>query len=109
MRIPRDWQPALEEKRLLILSCFPRHLRRPTAVAAEQRNDLVAKLANQVFIAHAALGGRTGAFARNLVAVGKPLLTLYSPANENLLDMGSQSARLSTIPPYQMEITSHGA
>ena len=109
MRIPHDWQPALEEKRLLILSCFPKHRRRPTAVAAEQRNDLVANLANQVFIAHAALGGRTEAFARKLVAAGKPLLTLDSPANKNLVDLGSQDVRPSTIPPYQMEITSHGA
>ena len=109
MRIPADWQPALEEKRILILSCFPGHRQRPTAGAAEQRNDLVASLASQVFIAHAALGGRTEALARKLAAVGKPLLTLDSPANKNLVDMGSQGVQLSAIPPYQMEITSHGA
>ncbi len=97
MRIPRDWQTALEEERLLILSRFPRHQRRPTTEAAEQRNDLVANLANQVFIAHAALGGRTESFARKLAAAGKPLLTLDSPANKNLVDMGSQGVRPSTM------------
>ena len=46
MRIPADWRPALEEGRLLVLSPFPPHQRRPTAKAAEQRNDLVADLAS---------------------------------------------------------------
>ena len=109
IRIPADWRPALEEELLLILSRFPKHRRRPTAEAAEQRNDLVANLANQVFIAHAALGGRTEAFARKLAAAGKPLLTLDSPANKNLVDMGSRGVRASTIPLHQMEITSQGA
>ena len=90
MPIPRDWQPSLEEERLLILSRFLRHRRRRTAEPAEQRNDLVANLVNQVFMAHAALGGRTEAFARKLVAADKPLLTLNSMANKNLVDMGSR-------------------
>ena len=94
MRIPRDWQPALEEGRLLILSRFPRHRQRPTAEAAAQRNDLVANLANQVFIAHAALGGRTEAFARKLAAAGKPLLTLDSPANKNLVPFPDRFTRI---------------
>ena len=97
MPIPRDWQPSLEEERLLILSRFLRHRRRRMAAPAEQRNDLVANLANQVFIAHAALGGRTEAFARKLVAADKPLLTLNSMANEKLVDMGSRGVRPSTM------------
>ena len=109
MRIPRDWQPALDDGRLLVLSPFPDTARRPTAELAAQRNNLVASLASRVFIAHAAPGGRTEAFARKLVAAGKPLLTLDSPANKNLVDLGGQGVRLSTTPPYQMEITSHGA
>ena len=102
MRIPRDWPPALEEERLLILSRFPRHQRRPTTEVSEQRNDLVANLANQVFIAHAALGGRTEAFARKLAAVGKPLLTLDSPANKNLVDRGSPGVRpgMMSVPLF---------
>ena len=89
MRVPRDWRPALDESRLLILSPFPATVRRPTAKLAAQRNDLVADLAAQVFIAHAAPGSKTEAFARKLAANGKPLLTLDSPANENLVKMGA--------------------
>ena len=97
MRIPRDWQPGLEEGRLLILSRFPRHRRRPTADTAGQRNELVASLAARVFIAHAAPGSRTEAFAQKLAAAGKPLLTLDSPTNDNLVDMGSHGVRPRTI------------
>ena len=90
MRIPIDWRPAFEEERLLILSPFPSHQRRPTVETAGRRNDLVADLAYQIFFAHAAPGGKTEAFARRLLAVGKPILTLDSPANLNLVDLGSR-------------------
>ena len=53
----------------------------PSSVLAAQRSDLVADLAAQVFIAHAAPGGKTEAFARKLAESGKPLLKLDSPAN----------------------------
>ncbi len=58
MRIPRDWHPALDDGRLLVLSPFPTAVRRPTTEVAAQRNGLVARLAHRVFIVHAALGGR---------------------------------------------------
>ena len=34
MRIPRDWRPALDQDRMLILSAFPTTRRRPTAALA---------------------------------------------------------------------------
>ena len=89
MRLPHDWRPALDKGRLLVLSPFPATARRPTAELAAQRNDLVALLAAQVFIAHAAPGSKTEAFALKLAATGKPLLTLGSPANANLVRMGA--------------------
>ena len=85
MRIPRDWRPALDEDRLLILSLFPATIRRPTTKLSAQRNDLVASLASRVFIAHSAAGSKTEAFSRKLIAEGKPLLTLESPTNANLV------------------------
>ena len=94
MRIPRDWHPALDEGRLIVLSPFPTTARRPTAELAAQRNCFVAELAQRVFIAHAAPGSKTEAFARKLIESGKPLLTLDSPANENLVVMGSRTVQL---------------
>ena len=67
---------------MLVLSPFPSSQRRPTVELAAQRNDFVANLAVQVFIAHAAPGSKTEDFARELAAAGKPLLTLDSRAND---------------------------
>ena len=90
MRIPRDWRPALDDGRLLVLSPFPATARRPTVELASQRNELVVSLANRVFIAHAAPGSKTEEFAHKLIESGKPLLTLDSPANANLAEMGGR-------------------
>ena len=76
---------------MLVLSPFPASRRRPTTELAAQRNDLVAGLAHVVFIAHASDGGKTEAFARKIVDSGKPLFTLDSPANANLLALGARS------------------
>lgn len=91
MRIPRDWRPALDDGRLLVLSPFPATVRRPTAELAAQRNELVASLASRVFIAHTARGSKTEAFACRLADAGKPMLTVDSPANEHLLEAGVQT------------------
>lgn len=66
-------------------------LRRPTAQSAARRNELVAALARRVLFIHAAPGSKTEAFARKFAASGKPLLTLASPANENLVGMGAEA------------------
>ena len=97
MRIPRDWRGPLNEGRLLVLSPFLGTVRRATAESAAQRNGLVASLAAQVFIAHAAPGSKTESFARKLATAGKSLLTLDSPTNDNLVDMGGHGVRPSTI------------
>lgn len=109
MRVPRDWRAALNENRLLILSPFPPTRRRPTTKLAAQRNDLVADLAARVFIAHAAPGGKTEAFARRLAESGKPLLTLDSPANGNLVAMGAEIVRPGTQPLDLEELVLRGA
>ena len=90
MQVPRDWRGPLKEGMLLVLSPFSATVRRATPESAAQRNELVADLARQVFITHAAPGSKTEALAREIDTAGKPLLTLDNPANNNLVDMGSQ-------------------
>ena len=66
----------------------------------------MADLAQRVFIAHAAPGSKTEAFAHKLADTGKPLLTLDSLSNANLVEMGADvfdPARNLT------ELISHGA
>ena len=106
MRIPRDWRPALDDGRLLVLSPFPATARRPTAELAAQRNDLVADLAQRIFIAHAAPGSKTEAFARKLIESGKPLLTLDSPANTSLMEMGAQEVGSALLELKRQELNS---
>ena len=101
MRIPSNWRPALDRGRLLILSPFPTTVRRPTAKLSAQRNDLVASLASRVFIAHAAAGSKTEAFARRLADSGKPLLTLEGAANGNLMGMGATSFLIEAAKIHQ--------
>ena len=107
MRVPSDWRTAMDGDRLLVLSPFPSTRRRPTAELAAQRNDLVGDLSHRVFIAHAATGSKTEAFARKLAASGKPLLTLDSPANANLGRMGAtaitaEPGHLSQLVPRRV-------
>lgn len=93
MRIPRDWRPALDAGRLLIISPFSGAYRRPTAKLAASRNRFVASLAKCVFITHATPNGNIETLAREIVTTGKFLLTLPSPANANLLALGAQPVK----------------
>ena len=54
-------------------------------------------LAQQIFIAHAAPGSETEAFAHKLAATGKSLLTLDGPANANLVGLGARLVRTQRI------------
>ena len=57
-RIPPDWKKPLADGRLLILSIFSQTESRITADLAARRNELVAALADQVFVAYGTPGGR---------------------------------------------------
>jgi predicted Rossmann fold nucleotide-binding protein DprA/Smf involved in DNA uptake len=56
-RVPPDWKKPLTAGRLLILSAFTATANRISAALAARRNDFVAALADEVFIAHATAGG----------------------------------------------------
>jgi predicted Rossmann fold nucleotide-binding protein DprA/Smf involved in DNA uptake len=57
-RIPQDWKQPPADGRLLILSIFPSTESRITAGLATRRNEPVAALADEVYVAHATPGGR---------------------------------------------------
>lgn len=90
MRVPREWRAAIEAGRLLILSGHEERIRRPTARTAEARNRMVAALADRVFVAGAAPGGRLHALAREIVARGQPLACFDHPYNHDLLLIGAE-------------------
>ena len=54
-RIPAAWRPALEAGRMLVLSMF--HARRASSQTINRRNEIVAELADELFIPYAQPGG----------------------------------------------------
>jgi predicted Rossmann fold nucleotide-binding protein DprA/Smf involved in DNA uptake len=64
IRLPSAWHTALDAGRLLILSPFEKRPPRPTVESARQRNELVAALADEVLIIHAAPGGQIEQISR---------------------------------------------
>ena len=87
-RIPAEYRRPLDEGRLLLLSPFDANTKRVTQETAARRNDLVASLAERVFVAYAAPGSKTEAFCRDLACTGKPCLTFDDHKTSNLRDVG---------------------
>ena len=93
MRLPAGWKAPLAEGRLLLLSPFGEKLRRVTADLAQRRNEFVATLADEVFVAHAAPGSKTEHFCSNVLAWGNPLLTLEGDENADLIARGARPVK----------------
>ena len=91
MRLLKEHKLAVEGDRLLILSPFQNNQHRMTSALAQKRNQFVATIAHTVFIAYASPNSKTEAFAKQIVARNKPLLTFESPDNQNLIELGAQT------------------
>jgi hypothetical protein len=100
MRLPTTWKTAIYQGRLLLLSQFGDSIRRPTIPLSEERNEFVAKLADQVIFAYANPGGKTEALARKVINCGKPVLTLDCQDNANLVALGSKPFRNENIKDF---------
>ena len=90
MRIPSEYKRSLEKGRLLLLSPFTENQRRATAQMAFYRNQFVAALAEQIFVAYAEPSGKTEQFCRRILEWQKPFYTFESEANRNLIAMGAK-------------------
>jgi predicted Rossmann fold nucleotide-binding protein DprA/Smf involved in DNA uptake len=97
MRLSADRKAALTQDRLLLLSPFAEKLRRVTTDRARTRNEFVAALADTLLVAHAAPGSKTERFCHSILAWHKPLLTLESNENANLLVLGARPIRPERI------------
>lgn len=89
-RLSKEWQNPIVERRLLMLSPFGEGVGRVTKETAQVRNEFVAALAHQVFVAYAAPGGKTEAFCRKILEWHKPLFTFAGPENAALLTAGAR-------------------
>ena len=97
MRVPADWKAALVAGRMLITSPFDKTIRRATAMLAEQRNQFVVKLADAVFIPHAAHGGSLDRLVRDHIVGRKRFWTLDDPANAHLFALGANVTSPSSV------------
>jgi len=93
MRMPREYKKPLDEDRLLLLSPFEKKQNRPTIKTSAIRNRFVAAMADNIFVAHAAPGGKTEEFCREIITWEKPLLTLESVDNKNLIELGTKPVK----------------
>lgn len=59
MRIPAECRPAFDAGRILFLSPFTEKPRRVDRESARYRNEMVAALADAVYLAHVRPGGDT--------------------------------------------------
>ena len=71
-RVPPDWKKPLAAGCLLVISAFAATASRVTADLASRRNEFVAALADEVFIARASVGGHLENLTRRLRAWGIP-------------------------------------
>ena len=85
MRIPGNWRIPLDAGRLLVCSPFATHHRRPTTDIAEQRNRLVAALADAVMVAYASPGSKIARLSAEMVASGKRVYTFDLSENGELI------------------------
>ncbi len=89
MRLPSEWREAVSHDRLLVISPFAPGCRRLTADLARERNRFVAQLADEIFVAHAASGGKTEELFQWIRSKGKPCSTIDCPENGELIAMGA--------------------
>jgi len=94
LRLPMSWRQPYDQGRLLVLSPFTAHQRRPTTELAEYRNRFVATLATTIFVAYAGPGSKTAQFCGELVAQHRQAYTLDLPDNAHLVQRGVLSHNL---------------
>jgi predicted Rossmann fold nucleotide-binding protein DprA/Smf involved in DNA uptake len=89
-RLPREYMGPLSDSRLLMVSPFGEGIKRARQDIARFRNEFVAALAGQVFVAYAAPGGKTESFCEKVLGWGKSLLTFNSHKNASLIVSGAR-------------------
>lgn len=97
MRIPNTWRLPMNEGRFLILSPFDLKHHRITTELGTKRNEFVAAIADQIFVAHATSGGKTEQFCQKVISWGKTLLTFDCKENTHLIHMGARTIQIEDI------------
>jgi predicted Rossmann fold nucleotide-binding protein DprA/Smf involved in DNA uptake len=99
MRIRTEYKELLDQGRLLFLSFFRSHRHRSDVNMALSRNRFVAAIADTILVVHAAHGGKTEGFCREIIEWGKPLFTVASDLNQNLMALGAKPLNVNELEP----------
>ena len=105
MRLPPEWHPPLQSGRLLLLSCSPNTIHRPTHQTATKRNALVADLATCLLVPHATPGGKVERLCEDALADGTPVFTL-STTNTRLAELGATRCAIGDLSVQILRSTS---
>ena len=97
LRLGTEGRKALKDGRLLVVTPFGDEVKRTTSAQAVLRNEVVAALADVVFVPHAAPGGKSEATARNVLARRQPLFTFADENNAHLVQAGAEPFDLDRV------------
>lgn len=89
-KIEPQIQQAIEQKRLLIVTPFNKSVKRITKDTATKRNEFMAVLADEVFVAYASPNGKLQTLVSQNLAKGKKILTFDVEENRHLINSGAE-------------------
>ncbi len=98
-RTPPDLQQAVADERLEIRAPFPPHIRHATAESCQQRNRIVAAMADATLIVHAEPNSKIQSLANELLSERSPVFTFEHPGNSHLIEAGARPVTPAT--PWQ--------
>jgi predicted Rossmann fold nucleotide-binding protein DprA/Smf involved in DNA uptake len=88
MRIKPEYKKPLEDGRLLIISPFTEKAKRISAENSLERNRFISAIGDSIFISYSAPNSKTEQLCKEILTWNKPVYTLQSESNINLIEMG---------------------
>lgn len=80
---------AINENKLLVISPFNKSTTRITEKTATKRNEFMASLADEIFIAYASPGGKLIQLIEKCITRSKKVFTFNVPENMSLIELGA--------------------
>jgi hypothetical protein len=94
------WRPALEEKRLLVISPFTDRQKRVTRGLAYQRNRIVSAMSKEVLVPFASTGGRTERVVREALTWKKTLWSFGLNEEDEMFALGVRETDARTLAAH---------
>lgn len=85
------------EERAVVVTPRSFAIRKPNAAMREERDEIIAAIAEQVFIAYAPPTSNLESLARRLLTKGKPVFVVNVPENAELLALGARGVNAADV------------